>query len=172
MRHAINWVISDPHFYHQAIIDGLGRPQDCDQQMIRNIKNLVAQQDTLWWLGDIIFYKLPELKKIMGEFKGKHVLIKGNHDKKPDAWYVKNGFDAVMEAAVVHRPKGRVIMTHIPVSDIPPELADVNLHGHLHTNLTEEEHRKKYGENHILFSVERENYTPVNLDQILSRSCK
>ena len=49
------WIIADTHFYHENIKRYQGRPDDFNEQIIRNWCKLVAYDDVVIHLGDVIF---------------------------------------------------------------------------------------------------------------------
>ena len=162
------WLISDTHFYHQVMVKECGWPPDYKEQVLRNCKQLVAQQDILFHLGDVIFYKYPELSLLLGEIPGKKILLYGNHDHKSKYWYMRNGFDFVAEQIIWEIFGVAILFSHVPQPI--PEYVDYNIHGHLHLG----EVRSKgdyefYSDKHILVSPEKENFQPIDLQTLLNR---
>lgn len=167
MRPPKTWVISDTHFFHNSICckELEARPPDFNEQIIKNLRHLVARQDILVHLGDVIFYKYPSLKGILDSIPGKKVLTMGNHDKKTPSWYERNGFDFACDTFT----HGDVLFSHHPIRDIPNWIS-TNVHGHLHAN-----GRRPTGDwyhpgsTHRLFVLEH-HYKPIDLQEFLSKS--
>ena len=51
------WIIADTHFYHENIIKFENRPLDNVEQIIANWNKVVADEDLVIHLGDVIFGK-------------------------------------------------------------------------------------------------------------------
>jgi calcineurin-like phosphoesterase family protein len=103
---------------------------------------------------------------------GRKVLIKGNHDLLEIKDYLAH-FDDVRG---IHQFKG-VLITHIPVH--PDSLArwGFNIHGHLHNNIVTRNNAytgatKEPDDRYFNVSVERLNYTPISLDEVLKHKPK
>ena len=90
------------------------------------------------------------------------ILIKGNHDKNSNNWYLRHGFDFVCDMIVIDD----VLLSHKP-QEILPEGVTINIHGHFHDT----DHRKnepKYSKFldpnvHKLFALEHTDLKPVKL---------
>ena len=160
-RPAKTWVITDTHFFHEDIIAACGRPLDFQQQILRNCRQLVAAQDTLIHLGDVIFYEYPRLPELL-DFPGRKILVQGNHDRKPRGWYERNGFDFACDALVL----GDVLFSHQP-RHLTPDIR-WNLHGHWHNlpNTLPD----FYTTGHQLLALEYTGYGPVELQDILPQA--
>ena len=121
------YFISDYHFFHQNIFKYEPiRQQFGDQfikEMIKRYNSVVAENDTIYFVGDIFCgfnqarkkFNLKRSEKeyakvIMDRLPGKKILIKGNHDHKSNEWYRDIGFneikwiDEVEEFLVFHYP--------------------------------------------------------------------
>ncbi len=83
---------SDEHYFHKNIIKYCDRPFDDVQQMkekkINNHNQVVGVNDTTIHCGDFSFgSKELTYKKVISRLNGKHVFLKGDHDK----WLGKSG---------------------------------------------------------------------------------
>ena len=159
------WIISDTHFTHQMLIDAGVRPADYNEQIAKNWNDLVSPEDTVVHLGDVIFgYEKERLEGILKGLNGTKVLVKGNHDYKPDAWYYKMGFSNVYPETLEWN---NVIFSHIPLPKVPWD--KVNIHGHLHANsghrLEEVEHYLDE-QKHILVALELTGYKPLRFEEV------
>lgn len=140
------WVIADTHFFHTKLITLCGRHKDFTDRIIESWHKQVQPDDIVYHLGDVGFYaggdQKRRLYKVLQSLPGHKILIRGNHDRLPIAWYL-NCFMAVMESAVVdvmyttgcRHPRNyyfKVLLSHTPQPI--PEGVDVNLHGHFHNN--------------------------------------
>ena len=126
-RPAIDWLITDTHFFHDRVVEFTGRPDDYVDVIMASLRHLVASQDTLYHLGDVIFYRYERLKEMLDSVPGKKFLVMGNHDRKSRGWYCRNGFDGAFNAIQL----GDVLLTHRPVRPLPVGVR-LNVHGHFH----------------------------------------
>lgn len=162
------WFVSDTHFGHANFLtfrDVAGLPirtfstvEQMDETMVARWNSVVGQYDRVYHLGDVAMRKAS--LSTLGRLKGKKVLLKGNHDifKLPDyAEYFED-----IRAYKVY-PEHGLLLSHVPVH--PAQLGGrfkTNVHGHLHSN--------EVGDpNYINICVEKTDYTPISLDEILSR---
>ena len=159
MRHPIIWLITDTHFYHNAMIEACGRPANFTDKIVKNCKHLVAEQDTLIHLGDVIFYRYTELKDLMAKIKGKKILTVGNHDKRTLGWYQRNGFDIAVDTFTL----GNVVFSHRPQRMPFAKGVKINVHGHHHNNKHRALPQGWSEETHRLLAIENTDYAPVRL---------
>lgn len=114
----------------------------------------VGNDDLVLFLGDVARLN-SRTKKIFREMlplmKGHKILIKGNHDKKSDQFYLDCGFEGVTDFLVI----GRFFLCHYPLNEIhsshekhllkicKKHKCDTIIHGHVHTekvqNLSDKE---------------------------------
>ena len=182
------WVISDTHLFHTKMTSLCGRPEDFTEQIILNWNNMVGSDDVVYHLGDVGFYKKGEFGDVIKGLPGHKILIRGNHDSFPVAWYLDNGFMSVMDFAVVivrlqrgvtriRNEYHRVLLSHVPMV-IPAGIPNIrgrsgvygeveyNVHGHFHNNLAEfwePDLLNKITEKHKLFAIEELGYKPLEL---------
>jgi calcineurin-like phosphoesterase family protein len=81
------WISSDTHFNHKNIIK-YGRPEDFEEQIKDGLKD-ISGNDILIHLGDVCIGKDAENNEYLSNIKGKHILVKGNHDNKSTNFYLK-----------------------------------------------------------------------------------
>lgn len=157
------FVISDTHFNHNNIIRYCNRPflfvDEMDETLIRNWNSVVSENDLVYHLGDIGFYKSDFLFDVtLSRLNGRKKLILGNHDNaKSDV--ILNHFETIDVS--VKLKKHNIIMTHYPIY-LSEFDAKYNIHGHIHDKIIKD---KKY----INVSVEHINYTPILLDDIIKK---
>lgn len=158
------WIISDTHFTHQMLLDEKVRPEDYNEQIINNWNAVVSEEDTVLHLGDVIFgYDKERLHGILLRLKGHKILVKGNHDLKPDKWYLDMGFEHVYDQVTWNN----LLFTHIPVEI--PEGVRFNVHGHLHGNSGHrvEEVAHILTDKHKLVALEITGYKPLRIEEII-----
>jgi calcineurin-like phosphoesterase family protein len=181
--------ISDHHWGHAKPYDTFLRKDgrflryefanadEADEEMIRRHNEVVKIQDRVYFVGDVCFHK-KHLEKL-GRMHGRKVLIKGNHDLLDTKDYLQY-FDDIRG---VHQFKG-VLISHIPVH--PESLArwGFNVHGHLHDKEVMKDifhicrdDPPGYVETvadprYFNVSVERINYTPISLEEVMKHKPK
>ncbi len=175
------WFTSDSHFGHKNILEyeKEARPFDSVEEMnealISNWNDTVRPKDIVYHLGDFAFGK--HNIHIAGRLHGRKRLILGNHDV-----YGCNIYMDYFEKLFGVMYWRRCVLSHIPVH--PGNLgsrAFLNVHGHLHSNLVNNNcnyavAEKVFGEmvwvndiNYFNVSVEQHNLRPVNSSLIMDR---
>lgn len=151
------WLVSDTHFNHTNIIKYSGRPYDdvvaMNEALILNWNSVVDPEDIVFHLGDVGLFRHPsQAKEIVQQLNGKKILIYGNHDRRKWDW-INIGFMAAQRGPLKFN---QYMFSHKPLipSQNPHKL--INIHGHIH----EKDSMFPW---QINISVERTNYTPVQL---------
>ena len=104
------WFTADLHLGHRNIIDYCDRPfTDVDvmnRALVDNWNEVVAEDDTVWIVGDFALGTIAETLPIVGELSGHKVLLAGNHDRcwaghgrRAEGWterYLEAGFAEVV----------------------------------------------------------------------------
>lgn len=159
------FLISDLHLGHNNVYkftdDTTGRllrpwakdAEEGDQILMDRWNSVVGVHDRVYVLGDVAIARKAIHK--LGGFKGRKILIKGNHDifKKDD--YLPY-FDDIRGSHKLDK----FILTHIPIH--PESLArwtQGNIHGHLHSNVV----KKKLA---LFFKVPDNRYINVSVEQL------
>ena len=158
------FVISDTHYRHAKIIEYCSRPfstvEEQDASLTRRWNSVVKKEDLVIHLGDFALHKnSAEIKDICSKLNGRKILVKGNHDRKSMHWYCNNGFAFFCDSFAL----GDVLFTHRPVGkqDFLLMPYKLNVHGHIH---------EKDSPDPLIYknvSVEKINYCPIKLDNIL-----
>ena len=92
------WIITDTHFGHDSMMKLCGRPEGFSEKILINLNRTVHCPDVLIHLGDICIGKEEYWhSELMKWACCKKWLIRGNHDKKSDMWYLNHGWDFVAE---------------------------------------------------------------------------
>ena len=171
--------IGDTHFLHDNIIKYCDRPDDHEELMIRNWNLIVSENDTVIHVGDIaagIKGREDHLIDIFKRLNGTKLLAKGNHDHKSNKWYMDNlGFEEVAPYYIIDD----ILICHYPIRtnehSNPKEIANIEklqkvieengidkiIHGHVHNKSTDLP-------NHYNVSVEVINYSPIEINDLLS----
>ena len=119
----------------------------------------INKNDIFIYLGDLLHRNCKQehftkLKDFISKLNGIKILIKGNHDLKPDEFYIDCGFNYVCDNLQIND----VIFTHKPcdLKDFPD--AKINVHGHMHEENfydvnTNDDHIKIYTPDHDILSL-------------------
>ena len=183
------WLISDTHFSHQNILtfsDENGkriRPDwetadEMDDALVENWNSVVKDvTHIVYHLGDVAMPRRG--LKLLARCNGRKRLIKGNHDLFKLSDYTPYFEDILGSKVFTPKTHGvKVIMTHIPIHMTSMDRWDACVHGHLHTNTV----MKDVGrmgkvtlvpdDRYINVCVEKTNFTPIALDEVLERVIK
>lgn len=163
------YLISDTHFQHRNVIDYCGRPENHEELIKASLKQL-KPDDVLFHLGDIGIGKdedfhIEFIEPIRSRTK---ILIRGNHDKKSDSWYLNHGWTAICEGIQLKLFGKRLFLTHRPPKDALALIRALDLdfviYGHVHND---ERHVPQ--DNRCLpFILENEKYRAVNLEKFIA----
>ncbi len=166
------WFSSDPHFRHGNIIGYCNRPfadaKEMDWVMVDRHNKVVMPSDHWYCLGDLSMMRPRFVKEQVGALNGHKRLIRGNHDIYRTREYLEIGFDEIYGVRVIDR----IIFSHFPIQPSSLGTYVANVHGHIHQNDSPPPTLVKHprlGERivpYINISVEKINYTPVDLDWI------
>ena len=158
------WFTTDLHLGHRNIIDYCDRPfADADamnRALIDNWNETVADNDTVWVIGDFALGKIAETLPRVTELSGRKILLAGNHDRcwaghgrRAEGWterYFDAGFDEVVHGAATIKIGDRTVLAcHFPyrgdshdhdrfVEHRPIDKGAWLLHGHVHERWTQQ----------------------------------
>lgn len=160
------WVIADLHFGHANVIQYCDRPyRDVDhmtEELIKNWNNVVAKDDIVYVLGDFTLSRHKEyIAELCSRLNGNKVLIMGNHDTRKPKDYIEAGFIQATRKPILLEP--RLVLMHEPPQDEDIWFRCKYIFGHVHDKKCDAD---DFG-NCACVSVERINYTPVDLDKLL-----
>lgn len=172
--------ISDSHYYHFNVIKYGDRKFSSLDEMHREMNlrwnSVVGPRDLVYYVGDFAFADKERMAEILKKLNGEKILIKGNHDRKPEVM-IEVGFKEVHNRIELEIAGQKVLVCHYPYRPTAEEMAaNTNyklkhigsrpedkggflIHGHVH-NLW------KFRKKMINVSVENWNYTPVALETI------
>lgn len=167
------YLISDTHFCHKNIMLYENRPFkdliDMREQLIANWNSIVTRDDIVIHLGDVGMFNKSTATDIVSRLNGHKILIKGNHDSHGDQWFLDSGFDEVHKWLILHEGGHVILLTHQP-SKIPEDEKnryDLHFYGHVHSKGNEPGLYPTIANNGACLCVERWNYHPVLLDDII-----
>jgi len=168
------FLISDTHFGHTSpytkftredgsMLRPHGSAEAGDEAMIENWNKVVSPNSKVYHLGDVFMTtKSQEIDRVMYRLNGEKVLIKGNHDIAKLDIYARH-FKDVRAYHVL----ANLALSHVPIH--PQSVSERwlgNVHGHLHHRCVED----KFGNpdpRYLNVSVERINYTPIALEEVI-----
>lgn len=157
------YFIADQHFGHSKIIEYEKRPfisvYEMDKYMIKMWNSVVKKNDTVFILGDYSFHGFEGTKSITSKLKGKKILIRGNHDKKIDEFYLNAGIDKIYDYPIIYEDFW--MLSHKPLytnSNMPY----ANIFGHVHMDKAYTD----FSGQTFCVSAERLNYCPISFVEI------
>jgi calcineurin-like phosphoesterase family protein len=144
-----------------------GRPEDYNERLWNSLK-IINDDDILIHTGDICIGKDSYVHNKLQEFKFRKILVKGNHDRKTNTWYLNNGWDFVCEEFKDTLFGKNILFSHKP-RPWDGEY-DINIHGHFHNSdyrRNDPELFKIVNGYHKLFALEYNDYKPIKLDKFI-----
>lgn len=169
------WLTTDTHFGHEQIKKYCGRPNEFETLIMDKLRKNVKNDDLLIHLGDFCIGNDSFWHTFFNAnlSVSKKWLIRGNHDKKTNSWYLTHGWDFVGESVRDTLFGKKIVFSHIPIAN--DGSWDVNIHGHFHNSnhrAYEPELLRLYTPNHLLLAIENTNYEPVLLNTLISKMAK
>ena len=136
------WITSDLHFGHRNIMSFCPQSRarfrnDLDymnEAMVKEWNDLIADEDTVYILGDVAFLPAQKATECMQRLNGTKILVEGNHDRKllKDADF-RAEFSEVHKYLDVNYNGTKCVMFHYPIAEWDQmHRGSVHLHGHLH----------------------------------------
>jgi calcineurin-like phosphoesterase family protein len=186
-RFVNRFVISDHHLGHTNSWEKFKREdgsplrpftstEEMNETMIERHNAKVKEQDTVYFLGDVVINK--KYLELVKRMNGRKILVRGNHDIFKDEDYREVGFQQIHGVRVF---VDKFILSHIPLHpDCVSERFRVNVHGHLHANevmrtRTNMVHGYMTGlvtepdPQYLCVCVEQTDFTPLHFDEVEER---
>lgn len=163
------WVTTDFHFNHKKIIKYCNRPVNYEKRILSGLVK-IPKDDILINLGDTCIGQDTLIhKQYIIPLKCKKILVRGNHDKKSNSWYMDNGWDYVFDEVVITLFGKTVLFSHKPRLDMP---FNINIFGHFHNKPITSKFNYKIGSHYKLLSLEEMNYMPILVtNKFIERIC-
>jgi len=176
------FVISDHHLGHTNSWEKFKREdgsplrpftstEEMNETMIERHNAKVKEQDTVYFLGDVVINK--KYLELVKRMNGRKILVRGNHDIFKDEDYREVGFQQIHGVRVF---VDKFILSHIPLHpDCVTERFKVNVHGHLHANeimIDETLMSSSYikpDPRYLCVCVEQTDFTPLHFDEVEER---
>lgn len=171
------WVTSDTHFNHTNIIKYCNRPfssiEEMNETLINNWNKLVSEGDTVYHLGDFALGDKSLIPNFIKRLNGHICFIMGNHDNLNvmGALVGNSKIESLSWEEVVKVGKKTIIMNHFPFGSLPDPLSNcpiIQLHGHVHST---PDKPWVHFDNQYDVGVDNNNYTPVNLYELITKLC-
>lgn len=157
------WFVSDTHFGHTNIITYENRPfadtHEMNETIIKNWNSVVAKDDIVWFLGDLALGNKDNVKALVSRLRGNKRMIRGNHDSWSDEFYRSIGFQFVSKYPIVL--KDFFVLSHAPMEYMGRTSPFFFIYGHVHGSPA----YQSKTENSCCVSVERWNYTPIQIEE-------
>ena len=88
-----------------------------NETFIKNWNSKISKEDLVYFVGDFAFCGTEKMTEILRQLNGTKILIKGNHDKKPELM-LKVGFAEVHDELEIEVDGEKVLMSHYPYVDL------------------------------------------------------
>ena len=157
------WIWSDLHLHHRNIIRYCHRPFETVEAMNEAIltawRGTVGEVDTIICGGDIALAGALEGGRLarVRAMPGRKLLVRGNHDFNRKGRPADTGCEETwMSLVVTGAPP--LLVTHIPMTEVPEGTA--NVHGHVHNN------EPLRAGPYVNICVEHTGYRPLPLDAV------
>ena len=124
-----------------------------DSLLIEKWNNVVKNDDTVWFLGDLGLGNSGIVKSLVQKLKGHKKMIMGNHDMNNISYYNECSFEFVSPYPVILKKK--FVLSHAPLEDCP----FFNIYGHVHSH----EDYSTSTENSQCVCIERQEFMPITL---------
>ena len=137
------WISSDLHFCHDREFiwgpRGFKDVETHNNTLIQNFNNLVAPDDDLYVLGDLMLNRNQEGFELLNKLNGRLHIVRGNHDTNV-RWELYKQLPKVVEMDDVIRLKYNgyhFYLSHYPTltANLEKEslkVIEINLYGHTH----------------------------------------
>lgn len=181
------FVTSDQHFHHYNIIKYANRPfelsdvgiSECINTIVNNYNSVVSEDDLVIHLGDLSHGRnqtKTTLSYILNNLNGRKILIKGNHDKYEDEYYLQY-FERVAQKFIQMK---NIFLCHYPcfktkyTSELELELIqkvkeinpDLIIHGHCH-NKNPEEYTDEFKRLNASVDYTPNKYLPIDITHLI-----
>ena len=109
------YVISDTHFYHHKIAEYCDRPENWDDLIVSNWNEAINDSDVVLHLGDFAFGNQEMTQEKIRTLNGEIILLKGNHDRHGNNWFIEAGISAVIKNPFIWQGNdNRILFSHVP----------------------------------------------------------
>ena len=134
----MNFYISDLNIVHPGVIEFDNRPfadlNEMQKTIIDNWNSRVQKNDTVYIVGDFIWYKEKEWSFYLEQLCGNKVLVRGNHDPKRFSETTQKFFQDITNFKEVKDTGRHIILCHYPIPFFRTGFLENSymLYGHVH----------------------------------------
>ena len=169
---------ADLHFGHQYVLKAANRPyrtlEEMEKDLIERWNARVKGCDKVYILGDM-FYRTDRIIPILEVLKGKKYLIEGNHD---ESWLRKIGrqtarlyFKEITQMTSFSDGERGVTLCHYPLLCYKHQKNTFMIHGHLHTDVSEDFWPLLAQRDNILNAgVDINGFMPVTFEELVENN--
>lgn len=186
------YMVGDPHFFHEGIIDHALRPfrnaPEMNEALVENWNATVGPKDEVYVLGDFFWTGRDRAEKLLRRLHGHKFVLRGNHDKT--AHQLRHRFMWFKDVYEGDLGGHRFFMSHYAHRTWPKSHRGAyHVHGHSHGTLDEypasldvgiDAHARRLmgyplGVSPVDLPIPRpkaEFYRPMHLDEVLEDVAK
>jgi len=165
---------SDLHFYHDKIINMVGRPfsdaEEMNKALIRNWNRRVEATDEVYILGDVTMKGAARAEEVLWQLRGRKYLIRGNHDGFVDqADFDPSLFQWIKDYHVLNYGGAQFVLFHYPIEEWDQFFRGAyHLHGHRHGGPEVNQAARERGFLRYDVGVDANRFAPVSVEEIIA----
>lgn len=169
---------ADLHFGHANAIKydkrPLARVAEMDQLLIDNWNNRVADNDTVYILGDVCFRSKYPASWYLNQLKGHKVLIVGNHDSQILADEESmECFDEIADILQIKDGDRKICLCHYPLASWNGDAyGSWHVYAHIHLQKNDAYEFMKTKEKALNAGCMINNYMPVTFEEMIENNRK
>ena len=167
------WVVTDTHYGHDKLTKLCGRPKDFSERIHKSLFKTIKYDDVLIHLGDVCWGNDAIWHTAyIAPLTCTKVLVRGNHDKMSNPWYLDHGWSFVCDSFTLDLFGTSILFSHKPAIDSGYGL---NLFGHFHSNdhhSYEPELVATFNKKQVLLAMEFNHYQPFSLNSVVDTALK
>jgi len=153
------FMTADEHFGHFNIIRYTKRPfdsvEEMDETLINNHNSVVSKEDLVIHAGDFTLAKRDIAEKYISKLNGKHLFLRGSHDR-----WLPNNAPYIYEKMI---QEVYVVVCHYAMRTWPrSHYGSLMCFGHSHGTLIA-------GKNQYDVGVDNNSYFPISLEDVLKK---
>lgn len=158
------YLITDTHFGNAGMRQYCGRKPGFEGKILTGL-SMIPSGSVMIHLGDILIGDDAywHLRIRVHTRDVRRWLVRGNHDRKSDTWYLNHGWDCVCDRLDITRHGRQIVFSHRP---IPVEPEKILIHGHWHNTQTQ-----RHSNNSYLLQIE-DTLQPIRLQRFLEENVK
>jgi len=172
------WISSDFHYGHGNLVRGISSWEDTsgcrdfksidqmNSQLVNNLNEVIATDDTLYCLGDWSFGKFENIEEFRSRINCKNIhLILGNHDKHiaNNKGNCQSLFSSVSTLKEINYGKQKLVLCHYSMNVWnKSHHGAIHLFGHSHGSLTDVKGKS------MDVGVDTNDLFPYEIEEILS----